>query len=216
MSLPIGSFVMHPSLAMSIPPPTPSQHLNPPCANHLRLRSKAETRAALSLIEDSIDALQEDVAKDRLANTIVGLNTTVALIAASGGIVDVATRDDENLAANVDVEVRQSGGAREDVATLRVAVRSAGDLGVVRLDGGVGDEEEGGAGVGDGGADAAGGGGGRAGAVAAGGELPEALAAVDGNVGDGALVLGAVDEAKVVSTSSTGLEVDSKELLLQG
>lgn len=46
--------------------------------------------------------------------------------------------------------------------------------------------------------------------------MPEALAAVDRDIGDGALVLGAVDEAEVVGTSGTGLEIDSEELLLQG
>lgn len=45
--------------------------------------------------------------------------------------------------------------------------------------------------------------------------MPEALAAVDGNVGDGAGVLGAVDETKVVSTGSALLEVYGEELLAE-
>ena len=181
---------------------------------YLRLGSETETRAGLSLIENGVDTLEEDVTKDRHANTIVGLNATVASAAAGRSKVDVAARDDEGLATNSNVEVRQSRAAREDVAALGAAVRRAGDLGVVGLDSGVGDEEEGGAGVSDGGADAAGGGGG-ANAVAAGGKLPEALAAADGDVGDGAGVLGGVDEAEVVAAGFALLEVDGEELLLE-
>lgn len=182
---------------------------------HLRLGGKSKTRAALSLVEDSVNALEEDVTEDRHADTIVGLDTTVASAAAGRSKVDVTARDDESLAADSDVEVGKVGAAREDVAALGAAVRRAGDLGIVGLDGGVGDEEEGGAGVSDGGADAAGGGGGGADAVAAGGELPEALATVHGDVGDGAGVLGAVDEAEVVAAGFALLQVDGEELLLE-
>lgn len=182
---------------------------------YLRLGGKSKTRAALRLVEDSVDTLKEDVTEDRHANTIVGLDTAVASATAGRSKVDVAARDDESLAADSDVEVGQRGAAREDVAALGAAVRRAGDLGVVGLDGGVGDEEEGGASVGDGSADAAGGGGGGADAVATGGELPEALTAVDGDVGDGAGVLGAVDEAEVVAAGFALLEVDGEELLLE-
>ena len=45
--------------------------------------------------------------------------------------------------------------------------------------------------------------------------MPEALAAVDGDVGDGACVLGGIDEAKVVSASGALLQVDGEELLLE-
>jgi hypothetical protein len=182
---------------------------------HLRLRSETETRAGLGLIEDSVNALEENVSKDRHANTVVGLNTTVASAATGRSKVNVAARNNESLATDSNVEVGKSSAAREDVAALGAAVRRAGDLGVVGLDSGVGDEEKGGAGVSDGGADAAGGGGGGADAVAAGGELPEALAAADGDVGDGAGVLGGVDEAEVVAAGCALLEVDGEELLLE-
>jgi len=45
--------------------------------------------------------------------------------------------------------------------------------------------------------------------------LPEALPTVDGDVGDGASVLGAVDEAKVIGAGCAFLQVDGEELLLQ-
>ena len=45
--------------------------------------------------------------------------------------------------------------------------------------------------------------------------MPEALAAVDGDVGDGAGVLGAVDEAEVVAAGFALLQVDGEELLLE-
>lgn len=182
---------------------------------NLRLRRKSKTRRALSLIKDSVHSLQEDIAKNRELNAVVGLNTTVASAATGRSKVDVATRDGESLAGNGDVEVRQSSAAREHIAALGVAVRGAGDFGVVGFDGGVGDEQESGAGVGDGAADGAGCGGGGANAVAAGGELPEAVGAVDGSVGDGALVLGAVDEAEVVSAGGALLQVNGEELLAE-
>lgn len=46
--------------------------------------------------------------------------------------------------------------------------------------------------------------------------MPEALGGVDGDVGDGAGVLCAIDEAEVVSSGCTSLKVNSEELLLQG
>lgn len=181
----------------------------------LRLRRESKTRAGLSLVEDGVDTLKEDVTEDRQTDAVVGLDATIASAAAGRSKVDVAARDDESLATDGDVEVGEVGAAGEDVAALGAAVRRAGDLGVVGLDSGVGDEEEGGAGVSDGSADAASGGGGGADAVAAGGELPEALAAVDRDVGDGAGVLGAVDEAEVVAAGLALFEVDGEELLLE-
>lgn len=200
-----------PFYAQLLPTPDPFRSRK----QHLRLRRKSKTRRALRLIENSVNGLQENVTKDREFNSVVGLNTTVARAATGRSKVDVATRNGKSLAANGDVEVRQSSAAREHVAALGVAVRGTGDFGVVGFDGGVGDEQESGAGVGDGAADAAGGGGGGANAVAAGGELPEAVGAVDGSVGDGTLVLGAVDEAEVVCAGGTLLQVDGEELLAE-
>lgn len=52
-------------------------------------------------------------------------------------------------------------------------------------------------------------------AVSAGVELPEAVAAVDRDVGDGAGVLGAVDVAKVVGAGGALLQVDGEEFLAE-
>jgi len=73
------------------------------------------------------------------------------------------------------VEIRERGGAVEDVATLRLVVGRALDLFVVGSDDGGGEVEQGGAGIGDGVADAARGAVGGADAVASRGELPEAV-----------------------------------------
>ena len=81
---------------------------------------------------------------------------------------------------------------------------------VVGADNGVVDEEEGGSRVGDG-LDGALDGFARADFVAGGGVAPEALAVVDGGVGDGAGVLGVVNVAEVVATWGTLLEVGGEE-----
>jgi hypothetical protein len=184
--------------------PPSNSYSTPTSCQHLRLRRKPKTRRALSLIKDSINALQEDIAENRHTNAIVRLDSTVAGAAARRSKVDVATRNDESPTTDDDAEVGQSGAARENVSAVVAAVRGTADFGVVSFDVGVGNEQESGAGVGDGGAD-----------VAAGGELPEATGAVDGDVGDGAGVLGAVDVAEVVSARGALLEVDGEELLLE-
>ena len=164
------------------------------------LLSETKTRGALRLIEDSVDALEEDVTEDGEANTSVSLDTAEAGRAGGvgGSVVDVRARDDEELATDVDVEGREGGGAGEDVATVSAAALGAGDLGVVGTDSGGGEVEEAGAGVGDRVTDRASSGGGCADAVAASSELPEAVGCGDRDVGDGASVLGAVDVAEVV------------------
>jgi hypothetical protein len=173
-------------------------------SQYLRLCRKPKTRRSLSLIKDSVNALQENISKDRETNSIVRLNSTVAGAATSRSKVDVATRNNKSLTTNSNAEVRQSSATGENVTALGVAVRGTGDLGVVSFDISVRDEQESGAGVCDGTAD-----------VAAGGELPEAIGAVDGDVGDGAGVLGAVDVAEVVSARGTLLQIDGEELLLE-
>jgi hypothetical protein len=167
-------------------------------ATNLSLRRESETRAALRLIEDGVNSLEENVSKDREAQSLVRLDASKALGTTSRSKVNVAARDDERLAVDGDVEVGQLCGAREDVAALVAVVRRAADGRVVVVDNIVGEEHKSGAGVGDGGADGPQGAGRGSDAVAAGGELPEAAGAVDGGVGDGAGVLCRVDEAEVV------------------
>ncbi len=92
---------------------------------------------------------------------------------------------------------RQSSRAGEDVAAVGLGVGGSRNLGVVCGDDDVREEEEGSSGVGNG-LDGGGDGGAGADSVAGGGEAPEALAVVDGGVGDGAGVFGVVDVAEVV------------------
>lgn len=94
-----------------------------------------------------------------------------------------------------------------------MVVGGAGDLLVVGGDNLVVQEEEGGAGVGntlDGGAGL------RANLVAVGGEFPEALGVVDVGVGQGAGVLGAVNEAEVVGAGGIVLQGDGEQRGGQG
>lgn len=180
---------------------------------HLSLRREAQARRALAVVENGVHRLEEDVAEDAEADASVRLDTTEASRAAirDGGEVDVAARNRERLAADGDIEVGQVGAARVDVAGLLLVEARTLDLSVVGL-GDCGREvEEGSAGVGDGGADGAGGGVVAADGVATGGELPEALAVVNGYVGDAAAVFGAVDVAEGVAAGLSLLQVDGEE-----
>lgn len=161
------------------------------------LSSKAESRCALTLIEDHEDALEEDVAKDCEADTSVSLDTTEASATRDRCVVDVGAWDGESLAADGNAEVWQGARAGDGVATLRWIVAGALDSLVVGLHGGCWEIHQRGTSVGDGGADVAlscvat-----RAAAVGATStELPETLRVVDRNVGNAAGVLGAVNVA---------------------
>jgi hypothetical protein len=163
---------------------------------------------------DHVLALEEDVAEDVQAEAVVGLDATEAGAAAGGDgrVVDELSGHGLGDAADGDGEVGEGGRAREDVAALVVVDLGAADLGVVGFCDGSVDVDQGSASVGDAldaGADSGGG----ADRIACGGEAPEALAVVDGGVGDGTGVLGAVDEAEVVGTGGVVLEVDGEELL---
>lgn len=157
------------------------------------LLREAQSRRALGLVENSKDALEEDVAEDVEANAGVGLDAAEALRARDRRKVHVAARDRENLATDRDVEVGECGAAAEDVTTLCAVVGGAGNLLVVGGHDGRGQVEERGAGVGNRVTDAAGRGITGADGVATSGELPEAVGGVDWNVGDGAGVLRAID-----------------------
>jgi hypothetical protein len=202
--------------ARSGPTPSVSNSSKQNSATSLSLRRESKARAALRLVEDGVNSLEENIAKDREAQTLVRLNASEALGTTSRSKVNVTARNDESLAVDSDVEVGQLGGAREDVAALVAVVRGAGDGRVVVVDDIIGEEHEGGAGVGDRRADGSQGASGSSDAVAAGGELPEAVGAVDGGVGDGAGVLGAVDEAEVVRAGGALPQVGGEELGLEG
>lgn len=179
----------------------------------VRLVGKTNAWRRALLVHDVL-ALEEDVAEDAEANAVVGLDAAVAGAAAGldGRVVDVLSRDPLRLAADGQGEVGQSSGARENVSTVGVAVLRARDLGVVGLDDGSGQVEEGGSGVGDA-VD------GRlslrasADRVAREVELPPSLAGVHVHVGDVSGVLSAVQEAKIIGTGSVVLECDGEERL---
>lgn len=175
--------------------------------------SEAESWRASALVEDNVHGLEEDVTEDGEANTRVRLDTAEAGRASvvGWGVVDVAAWNGEGGASDGDNKVRERGGAREDVATVRLAVGGSVDVRVVRGDGGVWEVHEGGAGVGNGGANAAAGGVARSSAVSVGGELPEAVGLVDVGVGNAAFVCGGVNEAKVVASSLASLQLGGEQ-----
>lgn len=110
----------------------------------LCLGGEAKTRSLR--VENDVLALEEDITEDGEANSRVALDTTEALGATSrdGSVVDVLAGNNGVVATNGHSEVRQSGGAREDVATSRVAVLGTGNLLVVGGNNRVREQEEGG------------------------------------------------------------------------
>lgn len=190
---------------------TPMKHGHLEDFNTRLLRSEAELRGRALHGEDNKLTLQENVTKDREANTIVGLDTTIALRSGDLSIVDVGAGDDELLASNDGREAGQSSRARENIATLGVVVLGTRDLSVVRRDNGIREKEESGAGVSDSG-ERAGDRGLGANCVTTCGELPESISSVYGYVGDASSVLGGVDKTKVVGSSRALLEVSGEEL----
>ncbi|KAB8437335.1 hypothetical protein FH972_025015 [Carpinus fangiana] len=146
----------------------------------------SEANAGTLAVKDNVLALEEDIAEDVEADAGAALDAAEAGASAGvdGSVVDVAAGRGALGAVDGDGEAGEGLGAREGVATLLVIVGRAADLLVVGVDNGVLDEDESGAGVGNGGAEAA-----EAGAAGIGGarvEGPEALAGVDGRIGQGA------------------------------
>ena len=121
-------------------------------------------------------------------------------------VADIASRDNGPVGANAEGDTGKCGAARENVTTLLLRVLGTRNLAVVGSDDGGGEVEERGASVGDG-VDAAARKGTRADGITVAGEFPEAVAGLDIDVGDRAGVFGCVDEAKVVGTRYTLLQV---------
>lgn len=176
----------------------------------MNLGLSSETKARAVGVEDNILALQEDITKDREAQTRVALDTTEALGGAlrDGGVVDQITRNDSIIAGDGNREVRQGSRAIEGVATSRGVRSSTADLLVVGGDDLIIEQQEGGTGVSNTLDGAAGLG---ADLVAVSGEAPEALRAVDISVGQGSGVLGLVSEAEVVGAGGVVLQGDGEE-----
>lgn len=191
-----------------MPKPTPSQP-----STHLCNSSESKLGASASKREDRVLGAHEDITVNILGSRAHGLQRAEALDAGAGDGAEVEDRgrDERVGGADLDGEGGEVLGAVEDVAALGGRVGCGGDLGVVVVGGGVGDEEEGGSGVGDtgvagrrvhGGADL----------VVDGVELPEAVGVIDVGVDDGAGVVRGVSEAEVVFSVSLEREVGGEEL----
>lgn len=113
----------------------------------LCLGGEAKTRSLR--VENDVLALEEDITEDGEAKARVALDTTEAGGAASadGGVVDVLSGNNGVIVTNGDSEVRQISRAREDVATLDLAVLGSSNLFVVGGDNRVREQEKGGAGI---------------------------------------------------------------------
>lgn len=172
-----------------------------------------EAKTGAGRVEHNVLALQEDVTEDGETNARVGLNATQTGGADTGRtVVDQGAGNNSSVPVDHNAEVGQRGRAGEDVSTSRLAVLSTADLRVVLADNGAGEEQQGGTGVSDTAEASAGA---AAGLVAGDAEAPETLGAVHVGVGQGALVLGGVDESKVVDTRLLVLQSNGEEGLGQ-
>ena len=208
-SLHIRKNATSPSLSLTLVQPLQSSPLP---ITHLRSLGRKAKLWRRSAAEHDELALEEDVTVDREPDARITLDTTKALRARRVGrrVVDVAAGHDGAVGADAERDAGQRGAAGKDVTTVRRRVGGAGHLAVVGGDDGGGEVEERGAGVGDG-VDAAAGEGAGADGVSVAGEFPEAVAGVDVYVGDGAGVLGGVDEAKVVGSRGALLQVGGED-----
>lgn len=113
----------------------------------LCLGGEAKTRSLG--VENDVLTLEEDITEDGEAKARVALDTTKAGGAAStdGGVFDVLSGNNRIVVTNGDSEVRQISRAREDIATLSLAVLGASNLFVVGGDNRVREQEKGGAGI---------------------------------------------------------------------
>lgn len=118
--------------------------------SHLRdlcLGGEAKTRSLG--VENDVLALEEDITEDGEAKARVALDTTEAggAAGADGSVVDVLAGNNGVIVTNGDSEVRQISRAREDVATLGLAVLGPSNLSVVGGDNRVREQEKGGTSV---------------------------------------------------------------------
>lgn len=153
-------------------------------------------------VENDKGSLEGNITEDVDANVRAVLQTAEASGAArgDGGVVDVAAGDGNSGAADTEHEVWESCAALEHPAAVGGAVGSAADGGVVGLNNSSAKVQQGGAGISNtdnaGGLESSG-----TNSVAGRGELPVAGVGVDVDIGQGASVLGAVNDTKVVATS---------------
>jgi hypothetical protein len=181
----------------------------------LRLRRKPKPRRALRLIKDRINTLQKYISKDRHSDPIIRLNPTVARTPIDRCEVDVATRDDKHLPADVDIEIRQAGTAREHISALRAIVLRARDFRVIGFDSRGRDEQQRGSGVCNRGANTAGSCRRRANAVAGCRELPESAAALHRHISDRAGILRSINVSEIIRPRSAFLQIHGEKLRFQ-
>ena len=150
----------------------------------LRLRSKANSRRALALVENGKHGLEKDVPEYGEANASVGLDASVALCLADRPIVNVAARNCEHLAADEHLESWQLCRAAEDISSPRTVVACTRHLIVVSGDNTVGQIEKGCASVSDSVADSTSKEAARSGGPSSGRKLPSAVGSVDRYIRD--------------------------------
>ena len=125
-------------------------------------------------------------------------------------VVQKRTRNDGGVVVDDKTHVRKRRVTGKNVSTQARAIRGRRDRAVVILNDTVGEVEECSPGIGNGvngdRPEAA-----TANRVALAGEFPEPSRVIDGNVGDGACVLGIINEAKVVRSRRTFLQVDREQ-----
>lgn len=172
------------------------------------LGSKAQSRGS-AILKDNELTLEEDVAEDVDADTRRRLDATEASLAAliDGSVVDVATRDDGIVAADVESYGWECGIARVGVPALLLVVTSTTDGAVVAAHDVVWEVEEGGSRVGDPS---------DGGAVDGGIKAPETLAAVHIDISHLACMLIGIHKAEVEGTRCALLEVDGEERTGEG
>lgn len=159
-------------------------------------------------IEDDVLALQENITKDREANSSVRLQTTKAGSIARGAVVHQRAGHGGLVATDANAEIGKGGRAGEDISTGVVVILSTANLRVILRDNGVVEKQQSSAGVGNSvetGARSASSG------VTVHAEAPESLGAVHVGVHDRAGIFGGVSEAEVIDTGLTVLQGNSEQ-----
>ena len=204
---------------------------------NLRARLRRETQLGalapvilihLTTLENDKLGLEEDITVNRKGEALGTLQAAVAPLGAGKvvgigrRVLDQVTGETSLVRADVQDQIGQLGVAREDVAAVVVVGAGLGDLGVVSVDDGLREHEQGGTGVGDGGvghgledagfvvgleAGDVGGGQGEAADF----ELPETAGGVDFYKRNRADELGGVDEAEVVVARLGLIEIGRKQ-----
>ena len=174
----------------------------------LLLSSETDLRAIR--VKNNILTLEEDITKDRHADTLVGLETAQAIARAivKGLVVEQITADGRLVATDGEGDGGQGVTAREGVSLLATA--RTGHLLVVGFHDIIIDHEQSGTRIGNC-IDRARADGAASNPVSIGGEPPVSFRAVDVGVGDRARVLAVVEEAEIVRAGFLVLQDHGKQ-----